>query len=57
MDLILLEPGNPEFVFGKAPHDGSSGSDAIWRDGATCQDRTKCSELVSLHQGQGIKQQ
>lgn len=56
MDLILLEPGNGEAVFGKAPdggNDGNSGNsgsliDASWR---TLQGMGQCIELVSLHQG------
>ncbi|MGX9697978.1 Hcp family type VI secretion system effector [Janthinobacterium lividum] len=55
MDLILLEPGNPELVFGKTPDGGSAGIDAIWRDGGALQDLGPCIELVSLHQG--MKQQ
>ncbi|MDN2714527.1 type VI secretion system tube protein Hcp [Janthinobacterium sp. SUN120] len=57
MDLILLEPGDGELVFGKAP-DGESksgGIDAIWRDAATLRGIGRCFELVSLHQG--MKQQ
>ncbi|WP_251373875.1 type VI secretion system tube protein Hcp [Janthinobacterium sp. JC611] len=50
MDLILLEPGNPEFVFGKAP-DGGGNIDAIWRDAAALRGMGQCIELVSLHQG------
>lgn len=52
MDLILLEPGNGEFIFGKAPDDSTGGSliDASWRDGAL-QGMGPCMELVSLHQG------
>ena len=35
MDLILLEPGNGELVFGKAPDgDKGGGIDATWRDAA-----------------------
>ena len=58
MDLILLEPGNGELVFGKTPDDGSSGGsliDASWRDSGAMQDIAPCIELVSLHQG--MKQQ
>ena len=55
MDLILLEPGNPELVFGKTPDGGSAGIDAIWRDAAALQGMGPCIELVSLHQG--MKQQ
>ena len=57
MDLILLEPGDGECVFGKAP-DGESksgGIDAIWRDAAALRGMGRCIELVSLHQG--MKQQ
>ena len=56
MDLILLEPGNGELVFGKTP-DGSGGSlvDNSRRDGGALQDLGPCIELVSLHQG--MKQQ
>ncbi|APA68716.1 Hcp family type VI secretion system effector [Janthinobacterium sp. 1_2014MBL_MicDiv] len=55
MDLILLEPGNGELVFGKAPDGESKGIDAIWRDAAALQGMGPCIELVSLHQG--MKQQ
>jgi len=60
MDLILLEPGNGELVFGKMPDGGigsSDGSliDSAWRDGGALQDMGRCIELVSLHQG--MKQQ
>lgn len=57
MDLILLEPGNGELVFGKTPDGGSGGSlfDNSWRDGGALQDLGPCIELVSLHQG--MKQQ
>ena len=55
MDLILLEPGNPELVFGKTPDGGKAGIDAIWRDAAALQGMGQCIELVSLHQG--MKQQ
>lgn len=51
MDLILLEPGNPEFVFGKASEAGSAGSDATWRTASALRDLGPCIELVSLHQG------
>lgn len=53
MDLILLEPGNGELVFGKTP-DGSGGGslvDASWRDSGALQYLGPCIELVSLHQG------
>lgn len=57
MDLILLEPGNGELVFGKAPDGESKGGDidAIWRDAAALRGMGQCIELVSLHQG--MKQQ
>ena len=58
MALILLEPGNPELVFGKTPDGGNGGNggiDAIWRDAAALQGMGPCIELVSLHQG--MKQQ
>jgi type VI secretion system secreted protein Hcp len=55
MDLILLEPGNGELVFGKVPDGGNAGIDAIWRDAAALQGMGPCIELVSLHQG--MKQQ
>ncbi|MEX0142097.1 hypothetical protein D3C85_396560 [compost metagenome] len=55
MDLILLEPGNGELVFGKTPDGGNGGIDAIWRDAAALQGMGPCIELVSLHQG--MKQQ
>lgn len=55
MDLILLEPGNGELVFGKTPGDGNAGIDTIWRDAAALQGMGPCIELVSLHQG--MKQQ
>ena len=60
MDLILLEPGNGDFVFGKTPGDGSGsigGSlvDAGWRDNPALRALGRCIELVSLHQG--MKQQ
>ncbi|AQR69229.1 hypothetical protein BZG29_13410 [Janthinobacterium sp. LM6] len=54
MDLILLEPGNGELIFGKAP-DGGGNIDAIWRDAAALRGMGQCIELVSLHQG--MKQQ
>lgn len=55
MDLILLEPGNPDLVFGKAPDGGNAGIDANWRDAAALQGMGPCIELLSLHQG--MKQQ
>lgn len=57
MDLILLEPGNPDFVFGKAPDGASSGSliDSARRENGALQELGRCIELVSLHQG--MKQQ
>lgn len=60
MDLILLEPGNGELVFGKMPDggiDSSGGSliDSAWRDSGAPQGIGRCIELVSLHQG--MKQQ
>ena len=55
MDLILLEPGNGELVFGKTQDGGNGGIDAIWRDAAALQGMGPCIELVSLHQG--MKQQ
>ena len=55
MDLILLEPGDPELVFGKAPGAANNCIDAIWRDGSSLRDVGQCIELVSLHQG--MKQQ
>ena len=57
MNLILLEPGNGELVFGKAT-DGSNGGsliDTAWSDAAAFQGMRQCIELVSLHQG--MKQQ
>ncbi|PHV29481.1 hypothetical protein CSQ93_05285 [Janthinobacterium sp. BJB426] len=57
MDLILLEPGNGELVFGKAT-DGSNGGsliDTAWSDAAAFQGMGQCIELMSLHQG--MKQQ
>lgn len=55
MELILLEPGNGECVFGKVPDGESKGIDAIWRDAAALRGMGRCIELVSLHQG--MKQQ
>lgn len=58
MDLILLEPGEPELVFGKEANDwGTGGSliDNVWRDADALKDLGQCMELVSLHQG--MKQQ
>ena len=55
MDVILLEPGNPELVFGKTPDVGNAGIDALWRDASALQGMGPCIELVSLHQG--MKQQ
>lgn len=56
MDLILLEPGNGELVFGKAPDaDKGGGIDATWRDAAALRGMGRCIELVSIHQG--MKQQ
>jgi type VI secretion system secreted protein Hcp len=54
MDLILLQPGNPE-VFGSA-NDWDHGGSLIhnqWRDSVL--DLGQCIELVSMHQG--MKQQ
>lgn len=54
MDLILLQPGNPE-VFGGANSWDNGGSliDKEWRDSVL--DLGQCIELVSMHQG--MKQQ
>jgi type VI secretion system secreted protein Hcp len=54
MDLILLQPGNPE-VFGSANDWDHGGSliDNQWRDSVL--DLGQCIELVSMHQG--MKQQ
>jgi type VI secretion system secreted protein Hcp len=54
MDLILLQPGNPE-VFGGANSWDNGGSliDNEWRDKVL--DLGQCIELVSMHQG--MKQQ
>lgn len=55
MDVILLEPGNGECVFGKGADSGGSLIDSAWRDGGALPDMGRCIELVSLHQG--MKQQ
>lgn len=55
MDLILLEPGDPE-VFGGEANDWDTGGSLIdngWRDSNV--KRGQCIELVSIHQG--LKQQ
>ncbi|MES3026028.1 MAG: type VI secretion system tube protein Hcp [Pseudomonadota bacterium] len=54
MDLILLQPGNPEVFGGTNDWDnGGSLIDSVWRD--TVIGLGQCLELVSAHQG--IKQQ
>lgn len=58
MDLILLEPGDPEQMFGKEPNDWGTGGSPIGnvlRDADALKGLGKCMELVSLHQG--MKQQ
>ena len=57
MDLILLEPGNRELVFGKTPDDDNGGSliNASWRNGGALQDIGPCIELVSLHHGMKLQ--
>lgn len=47
MDVILLEPGNPELVFGKTPDGGKAGIDAIWRDAAALQGKL----YIARHSG------
>jgi type VI secretion system secreted protein Hcp len=55
MDLILLQPGNPEVFGGKENtwDDGGSLIDNVWRDEVLS--LGQCIELVSMHQG--MKQQ
>lgn len=49
MDLILLEPGDPEFIPATSDTTGGSLIDTQWRDANLQMGR--CFELVSLHQG------
>jgi len=54
MDLILLEPGDPELIFGKESNDWATGGsliDNVWRDSDALKDLGKCVELVSMQQG------
>lgn len=50
MDLILLQPGNPEVLGGANSQDnGGSLIEDDWR--ASIADLSQCIELISLHQG------
>lgn len=58
MDLILLEPGDSDAVFGKELNGWKTGGSLIdntWRDTDALKDLGRCMELVSMHQG--MKQQ
>jgi type VI secretion system secreted protein Hcp len=58
MDLILLEPGDPELVFGKKKGDCTTADSQIdeqWRDNTLFKEVGPCLRLVSMHQG--MKQQ
>jgi type VI secretion system secreted protein Hcp len=58
MDLILLEPGDTNAVFGTEKNDWGTGGSLIddqWRDKDALNGIGQCLELVSMHQG--MKQQ
>ena len=58
MDLILLEPGDTNAVFGTEKNDWATGGSLIddqWRDKDALNGIGQCLELVSMHQG--MKQQ
>jgi type VI secretion system secreted protein Hcp len=58
MDLILLEPGDPELVLGKKKSDWTTADSQIgeqWRDNALFKEIGPCLQLVSMYQG--MKQQ
>lgn len=51
MDLILLEPGDAELIFGKEPNDWRTGGsliDHVWRDAAALKDLGQCMELAEV---------